>query len=349
MTMADIAQPSTVSHHQPENSPTSPQPIARVRDLSVEFATQSGWHRVVNGISLDLIPGRILGIVGESGSGKSVTSLAMMRLLPARGARISTGFVEFEGVDMSSMNKQQLAGIRGNRMSMIFQEPMLSLNPAFTVGEQIAETVRRHLGLARKPAWAHAVDMLDQVGIPNARGRANRYPHEFSGGMRQRVMIAIAIACKPRLLIADEPTTALDVTIQAQILELLREMCIAGDLAMMFITHDMGVVADICDDVAVMYAGEIVETGNVRELFASPNHPYSEGLLRSVPTLDNRGQLISIPGSTPAPWELPTGCRFHTRCPYVQEDCLTESPKLMSVEGTYTRCIRRNHIQLGRA
>ncbi|MHA6695255.1 ABC transporter ATP-binding protein [Homoserinimonas sp. A520] len=324
----------------------SGSPIVSVRDLSVEFATSHGWQRVVSDVSLDLHPGRILGIVGESGSGKSVTSLAMMRLLPKQGSRVSSGSIAVDGQDVLALEGKELARMRGNTMAMIFQEPMTSLNPAFTIGEQISETVRRHKGLSRKDAWKRAVQSLDEVGIPNAADRAKRYPHEFSGGMRQRAMIAMAISCQPKVLIADEPTTALDVTIQAQILELLRTMCRDHGLAMMFITHNMGVVADLCDDVTVMYAGQIVERAEIHEIFASPKQPYTEGLLRAVPKLEERAELASIPGSTPPPWEMPTGCRFAPRCPYAVTAC-TEAPiPLMQLDDRRHRCIRVNELSL---
>lgn len=345
MTMTNVSPEQVFNAGTPTRAAS--EPIVTVRDLSVEFITEHGWQRVVNDVSLDLVPGKIMGVVGESGSGKSVTSLALMGLLPARGARMARGSIEFDGVDLSTLSKRELADMRGNEMAMIFQEPMTSLNPAFTIGEQIAETVRRHLGLKRKAAWARAVEALDDVGIPNAARRAERYPHEFSGGMRQRAMIAMAISCKPRLLIADEPTTALDVTIQDQILQLLREMCVGGDLAMMFITHDMAVVADICDDVTVMYAGEVVESSSVDSIFAKPQHPYTEGLLRSVPTLGNQGTLISIPGSTPAPWNMPPGCRFHPRCPYGEDSCSDAPLPLSLVGGHPTRCALAAKIYAG--
>ncbi|QIX25542.1 ABC transporter ATP-binding protein [Nocardioides sp. JQ2195] len=323
-------------------------PIVSVENLSVEFVTDHGWQRVLNDVSLEIKPGKVLGVVGESGSGKSVSSLAIMGLLPKTGARISSGSIVVDGVDMRSLDEKQLSRIRGDQMAMIFQEPMTSLNPAFTIGEQIAETVRHHKKVSRKVAWKRAIESLDEVGIPNAAERVRRYPHEFSGGMRQRAMIAMAISCQPKVLIADEPTTALDVTIQDQILQLLRTMCEDHDLAMMFITHNMGVVADICDDVTVMYAGEIVERGEITELFDRPRHPYTEGLLRAVPNLYSRNELISIPGSTPAPWEMPTGCRFEPRCPYAVEACASEPLELHAVDGRLSRCLRTEELTLGR-
>lgn len=330
----------------PADGSAASKPLVSVRDLSVEFATDHGWQRVINNVSLDISPGKILGVVGESGSGKSVTSLAMMRLLPKRGSRIAGGSIQIDGTDMQSIDERGLAAMRGNRMAMIFQEPMTSLNPAFTIGEQIAETVRRHKGLSSKDAWKRAVQCLDEVGIPNAAGRARRYPHEFSGGMRQRAMIAMAISCQPRVLIADEPTTALDVTIQAQILDLLRTMCVDHGLAMMFITHNMGVVADICDDVSVMYAGEIVEHADIYSIFSKPKHPYTEGLLRAVPKLQGRSELASIPGRTPAPWDMPPGCRFEPRCPYAVDACSTNPLPLLQIGDRQSRCLRVDELDL---
>jgi oligopeptide/dipeptide ABC transporter ATP-binding protein len=314
--------------------------LVKVRDLSVEFATDRGWTRVVNQINLDLYPGRIHGLVGESGSGKSVTSLAMMHLLPPKGSRIATGFIEFAGRDLAHMSEREMTKIRGKEMSMIFQEPMTSLNPAFTIGEQIAETIRRHYGVKRSEAWSRAVKALDDVGIPNAAQRAKKYPYEFSGGMRQRAMIAMAISCEPKLLIADEPTTALDVTIQDQILRLLREMCESRDLALMFITHDMGVVSDLCDEVTVMYVGQTVESGDVFQTFENPLHPYTEGLLHSIPTLSGGNELSSIPGGPPMPWNLPQGCRFNPRCPYAEERCCSEEIQMIQLGNRSVRCIR---------
>lgn len=339
---------ATVPRESAPEAPVSKKrtPIFSVKNLSVEFVTEHGWQRVVSDVSLDVAPGQILGVVGESGSGKSVTSLAAMRLLPKDGSRVVSGSIELDGVDVLALPPDKLAALRGDSMAMIFQEPMTSLNPAFTIGEQIAETVRRHKGLSRKAAWKRAVQSLDEVGIPNAAGRAKRYPHEFSGGMRQRAMIALAISCDPKVLIADEPTTALDVTIQAQILDLLRTMCREQDLAMVFITHNMGVVAELCDDVAVMYAGQIVERADVFTLFDKPKHPYTEGLMRAVPKLQARSELASIPGTTPPPWDLPRGCRFQPRCPYAVAACALAPVELVQSDGHAHRCIRSSELNL---
>lgn len=321
-------------------------PAFEVDDLAVQFATDHGWVTVVDGVSFEVQRGEVLGLVGESGSGKSVTNLAAIGLLPRHGARIARGSVKLDGQQLVGMAKRQLEDLRGDRVAMIFQEPMTSLNPAFTVGDQISEVLRRHQGLGRKSASIAAAKALDRVGIPNARERAKSYPHEFSGGMRQRVMIAMSIACEPSVLIADEPTTALDVTIQAQILDLLREMKSELGMAMVFITHNMGVVAEICDRVAVMYAGQIVEQASGLELFAKPRHPYTEGLLRSMPQLRERsGQLSSIPGTTPPPWNLPGGCRFMPRCPYAQSAC-AEPIELVEQGGRLIRCHRADELQL---
>ena len=322
--------------------------VLRVRDLEVQFATDHGWATVVEGVSFDVPKGGTVGLVGESGSGKSVTSLAVMGLIPSPPGRITRGSIELEGQNLVGLSEAELSRLRGNAMSMVFQEPMSSLNPAYTVGDQIRETVRRHRNVSRKQANLRAIEMLDLVGIPNAPRRVNSYPHEFSGGMRQRVMIAMALSCDPALLIADEPTTALDVTIQAQILDLLKSMQAELGMAVLFITHDLGVVADICDEVLVMYAGQIVERSEIFGLYRRPQHPYSEGLLSSMPQIGGRGEeLVSIPGTTPAPWAMPAGCRFHPRCSYATEMCRSGDPQLISLpDGRASRCIRVNDLNL---
>ncbi len=321
--------------------------VFAVKDLSVEFATRHGWVDVVDGVSFELRRGETLAIVGESGSGKSVTSLACMGLLP-RAGRVSNGSVELEGVDLTSLSDQEMSRVRGDSIAMVFQEPMTSLNPAFRVGDQIAEVVRRHREFSRTEAHARAVEMLDLVGIPRAEQRSRDYPHEFSGGMRQRVMIAMALACDPGVVIADEPTTALDVTIQAQVLDLLSSMRSQLGMGLLFITHDLGVVADIADRVIVMYGGQLVEEGTVDDLFENPKHPYTEGLLRSMPTTGSRGnRLGSIPGQPPDPWAKPAGCRFAPRCPYAVERCRTEVPELVPVgPAAASRCLRVSEISL---
>ncbi|GEL21210.1 ABC transporter ATP-binding protein [Pseudonocardia sulfidoxydans NBRC 16205] len=321
----------------------SPEPLLRIRDLRIEFADDDGWQRVVDGAHLDVRPGGARALVGESGSGKTVTALAVMGLLPRRHSRIPTGRIELAGQNLLDLTERQLRPIRGTELAMIFQEPMTSLNPAYTVGEQIAETVRVHTGASRKDAWRRAVEVLGEVGIPAAARRAAEYPHTFSGGMRQRVMIAMAISCRPKLLIADEPTTALDVTVQAAILALLRELQETTSMAVLLVTHDLGVVADFCDDVTVMYAGQPVEEADTVELFASPRHPYTSGLLRAMPQSAHPGlDLSSIPGVVPRADRMPPGCRFHPRCSHAQEGlCDIVEPDLLPLDGTRaSRCLR---------
>ena len=317
------------------------EPLLRVRDLKTYFVTEhgSGTARAVDGVSFDVYPGETLGIVGESGCGKTVTSLSILRLIPEPPGHIRPGsFIEFEGRNLLTLAPKELRAVRGNRIAMIFQEPMTSLNPVFTVGHQIAEAAIVHQGLGRKPARARAIEMLRLVGIPDPSERVDHYPHQMSGGMRQRVMIAMALICHPQLLIADEPTTALDVTIQAQILELLDRLQREIGMAVMLITHDLGVVAGSADRVVVMYAGQVVEQAPTGELFARPQHPYTEGLLASVPRLDTRvsqvrGRLHSIPGQVPAATAWPAGCRFHPRCPYAWDRCAAEEPPLLDSAG----------------
>ncbi len=324
------------------------EPVLRVTDLEVQFATDQGWATVVDGVSFEVPKGGTIGLVGESGSGKSVTSLAVMGLIPSPPGRITKGAIELEGRNLVGLSESDLSSLRGNAMSMVFQEPMSSLNPAYTVGDQIRETVRRHRKVSRKQAHQRAVEMLDLVGIPNAARRVSSYPHEFSGGMRQRVMIAMALSCDPSLLIADEPTTALDVTIQAQILDLLKAMQAELGMAILFITHDLGVVADICDEVMVMYAGQIVERSEIYGLYRKPQHPYSEGLLSAMPQIGGHNEeLTSIPGTTPAPWAMPTGCRFHPRCSYASEVCTQGEPQLLELDGgRASRCLKVAELEL---
>jgi len=313
------------------------EPLLRVRDLKTYFVTEqgSGTARAVDGVSFELFPGETLGIVGESGCGKTVTSLSVLRLIPEPPGHIRPGsFIEFEGRNLLTLEPRELRAIRGNQIAMIFQEPMTSLNPVFTVGDQIAEAAIVHQGLSRGAARTRAIEMLKLVGIPDPAERVDHYPHQMSGGMRQRVMIAMALVCHPKLLIADEPTTALDVTIQAQILELLDRLQAELGMAVMLITHDLGLVAGSADRVVVMYAGQVVEQAPTAELFAHPLHPYTEGLLASVPRLDApaaraRGRLHSIPGQVPAATAWPGGCRFHPRCPYVWDRCRQEAPPLL--------------------
>ena len=309
------------------NKPFERRPVLEVTGFSLKFSRDPKAPNLVDDVSLSVNAGETLCVVGESGCGKSVTSLALMGLLPSPPANVVAGTAMFDGRDLFAMPERELADVRGNRMSMIFQEPMTSLNPAFTVGHQIAECVERHRGLKRAEARAEALAMLRLVRIPAPETRLDAYPHELSGGMRQRVMIAMALANRPQLLIADEPTTALDVTIQAQVLSLVRNLQAETGTAMILITHDLGVVAEVADHVAVMYAGRIVEYGPVAEIFDDPQHPYTIGLMGAIPSVGKReGQLATIRGSVPSPERMPKGCRFAPRCPFVEARCIDETP-----------------------
>jgi len=316
--------------------------VLEVKNLKTVFFTNSGLFKAVDDVSFTVKRGETLAIVGESGCGKSVTALSLMRLVPDPPGRIVGGSVTLEGTDLLALNEAEMRAVRGNRISMIFQEPMTSLNPVMRIGDQIVEAVRLHRNIPAREARTIAVEMLRLVRIPEPARRAKEYPHQLSGGMRQRAMIAMALACRPALLIADEPTTALDVTIQAQILELMRDLKASTGIAIILITHDLGVVAEICDHVAVMYAGEIVEYAPVGALFAAPQHPYTIGLLGSIPRLDAKAEeLAAIEGMVPDMAELPTGCRFAPRCPFVRERCRQASPPLAVVgAGHRSRCIR---------
>ncbi|HZR84372.1 MAG TPA: ABC transporter ATP-binding protein [Candidatus Binatia bacterium] len=306
-------------------------PLLDVRDLAVAFETPRGTVRAVDGVSFAIARGATLGLVGESGSGKSVTSLAILRLLD-ESARILRGEVWLEGRNLLELPESELREVRGGRIAMIFQEPSTSLDPVFTVGSQIVEAIRLHRPVGRRAAWAEAVEALRMVEIPDPERRVRSYPHELSGGMKQRVMIAIALSCRPALLIADEPTTALDVTIQAQVLALLRDLKQRLGMSMMLITHDLGVVANEADEVAILYAGRIVERAPVRELFRAPAHPYTAALLQSLPRLrERRSRLVAIPGVVPDPARLPSGCRFRDRCPIARERCAAEDPVLRPI------------------
>ena len=312
---------------------TANEALLEVEDLRVEFTTRRGIVHAVNGISFAIAPGQTLGIVGESGCGKSVTSLAILGLLAGNG-RIRSGRALFEGRDLITLKDRPLRKIRGREIAMIFQDPMTSLNPVLTIGRQIRESLQTHLGLDRKQAEARAVELLEQVGIPEAGDRVGDYPHQFSGGMRQRAMIAMALACEPKLLIADEPTTALDVTIQAQILRLLSELVRERDTALIMITHDLGVVAGMCERVNVMYAGMFMETGSASQLFARPRHPYTLGLLQSIPRLDaaRKARLQPIPGNPRDMLAPPAACPFQPRCRYEVELSSQEVPPLVEIE-----------------
>ncbi|MBC8089918.1 MAG: ABC transporter ATP-binding protein [Phycisphaerae bacterium] len=319
---------------------TAGAPLLAVNGLRVYFATPEGVARAVDGVSFTVAAGETVGLVGESGCGKSVTALSLLRLVPPPGRIESGSSIRFDGKDLATLPAEQLRQLRGNRLAMIFQEPMTALNPVLTVGDQVAEVVRVHTNASRSEAWDRAVKMLAQTGIPDPAARAKQYPHELSGGMRQRVMIAMALILDPQLVIADEPTTALDVTIQAQILELLREMRDRTGLALLLITHDLGVVAEMASRVIVMYAGEIVEEAPVNALFDNPSHPYSEGLLAAIPRLgEETDRLRTIRGTVPPPTAWPSGCRFRDRCPYAFERCVTEAPALLQVaSGHRARC-----------
>ena len=315
--------------------------LLELRGLTVDFATDDGVVHAVDGIDLALGRGRTLGLVGESGCGKSVTSLAIMGLLPPENAKVG-GQVVFEGRDLLTLDAHLIRDLRGARLAMIFQEPMTSLNPSYTIGDQIIEAIQRHQALDKAAARARAIEVLKLVRIPSPEKRIDDYPHKLSGGMRQRAMIAMALACGPQLLIADEPTTALDVTIQAQILDLMRGLRRDTGTAIILITHDLGVVAEMADDVAVMYAGQIVERAAVCDLFARPEHPYTVGLLGSIPRLDEkRERLPSIEGRVPDMTRPPDGCRFAARCPFVEPECTAAPPALVEVApGHLSRCRR---------
>ena len=308
--------------------------LLEVRDLRTVFRGDHGEFAVVDGVSFSLEAGRTLAIVGESGCGKSVTSLSIMGLLPKPNGRVAAGSIRFEGRELVGASESVMQDLRGNGMAMIFQEPMSSLNPSFTVGDQIMEGLLRHRGMSRAQARERAIEMLRKVRIPAPEQRIDEYPHKLSGGMRQRVMIAMGLACEPRLLIADEPTTALDVTIQAQILELMRLLQQETGTAIVLITHDLGVVAEVADEVVVMYAGRVVERAPVQALFDEPQHPYTVGLLGSIPRLDgDQHRLTSIEGQVPAPGELPTGCSFAERCPFADARCRASVPPLRELGG----------------
>jgi oligopeptide/dipeptide ABC transporter ATP-binding protein len=311
--------------------------LLEVNDLCTHFFTREGVVQAVDGLSFSLEKGKTLGIVGESGSGKSVTALSLMGLIPRPPARIVNGSVVFEGRDLVQLTETELEDVRGREIAMIFQDPMTSLNPTLRIGTQITEVIRRHLGMSDREARKRAVELLDEVHIPDAANRLDDYPHRYSGGMRQRVMIAIALACNPKLLIADEPTTALDVTVQAQVLDLLEELRQSHDMAMIIITHDMGVVAEAADDIIVMYAGQIVEHAGVLDLFDNPEHPYTEALLGALPQIEGEGiregRLTAIPGRPPDMIDPPEACRFAPRCPYASRDdtCATSAPELREI------------------
>jgi oligopeptide/dipeptide ABC transporter ATP-binding protein len=327
--------------------------LLEVSDLQTHFFTRAGVVRAVDGISFSVETGKTLGIVGESGCGKSVTALSIMGLIPRPPARIVGGSVLFDGRDLTKLSNRQLEDVRGRQISMIFQDPMTSLNPTLSIGTQITETLRRHFDISKEQARKRAVELLEEVHIPDAARRLNDYPHRYSGGMRQRVMIAIALSCNPRLLIADEPTTALDVTVQAGILDLLYELRELHEMAMVLITHDMGVVAEAADEVAVMYAGQVVEYSSAEEIFAHPEHPYTEALLGALPHVESANvrneRLTAIPGRPPDLIEPPSACRFAPRCPYsgLGDTCSTVAPELREIRPGHL--VRSSHPTSERA
>ena len=332
----------------------SDKTLLELSNMTTVFDTENGPVRAVDNLSLTIKRGETLAVVGESGSGKSVTSLSIMQLL-AEGGRVESGSIRFDGEELLGKSDYQMRRIRGNRIAMIFQEPMTSLNPVYKVGEQIVEAIVLHQDKGRKQAWKQAVELLELVGIPDPGARADAYPHELSGGMRQRVMIAMALSCRPELLIADEPTTALDVTIQAQILELIRDLQKEIGMSVLFITHDLGVVAEVADRVVVMYAGRAVETADVFSLFETPRMPYTKGLMDSIPELGRLAEqgsvrLQAIPGNVPSPMALPPGCAFHPRCRHARDICTKSRPELEPTDTSehLVRCIRWREIGLTR-
>jgi len=315
--------------------------LLEVRDLTIHFFTEEGVVRAVENVSFEIYPGEVLGLVGESGCGKSVTGLSLLRLIPIPPGRIVSGDILFDGRSLLPLEEKEMEKVRGNDISMIFQEPMTSLNPVFTIGDQIMEAVILHQGLDKTEARKRAIEMLDRVKIPSPEKRIDSYPHQLSGGMRQRAMIAMALSCQPKLLIADEPTTALDVTIQAQVLQLLKEIQMEMGMSVMLITHDLGVVSEIADRVAVMYAGRIFEYGPIEAIFGKMRNPYTRGLMSSIPQLaEKKGRLNPIPGQVPDPMNLPAGCKFHPRCYMMIEDCKKGEPMFQVNGDHFSRCIR---------
>jgi len=314
--------------------------LLQIRDLRTYFFTLSGVVRAVDGISFDLAPGETLGLVGESGCGKSVTALSIMRILPEPAGRIAGGSILFRGKELTALPEKEMEKIRGEKIAMVYQEPMTALNPAFTIGDQLGEVFRFHQGLGKREALQKAVDLLQQVGIPSPGTRVKDYPHQLSGGMRQRAVIAMAMACSPEILIADEPVTALDVTIQAQILDLILNLRSGMGMSLILISHDLGVVANMVKRVIVMYAGRIVESAGVQEVFRSPLHPYTRGLFQSIPRIGRRvDNLPEIPGTVPNLLNLPAGCKFANRCPEVMDRCRAEEPPLFAAgDGHFSRC-----------
>ena len=326
-------------------SETSTTPLLSVKNLVVEFSTRHGPVRAVDNISFDVYPNETVGIVGESGCGKTVTGLTLLRLIPMPPGRIVQGSIEFRGKDITRLSEKEMQAMRGADISMIFQEPMTALNPVFTVGNQMVDVIRRHKNLTRNQARTQAIDMLDKVGIPAPRKRIDEYPHQLSGGMRQRVMIAMALSCDPKLLVADEPTTALDVTTQAQVMEQIVKLQDEFHMSVILVTHDLGVVAESCDRAIVMYCGNIIETAPIQDLFEQPHNPYTKGLLESIPRIREQKmkQLPIIPGMVPDLLHLPPGCRFADRCSRMTDRCNQEKPLLEPVEGSGDRRVACYH------
>ena len=318
--------------------------LLRITDYVVEFKTENGTKQAINHLNLTIHKGESLGLVGEAGAGKTITALGVLRLLPKHSAKIKSGIIEFHGEDMAKFSERRLREIRGDKISMIFQNPLTSLNPVFTVGEQIAMVLRKHKNIGNKQAMEEAGKLMETVGI--AKERINDYPHQFSGGMRQRIGIAAALACSPELLIADEPTTALDVTIQAQILELMKKLQKQYDTSLLMITHNLGIISELCKNVAVMYAGAIIEYGSVKEVFTNPMHPYTKGLLGAIPTLDDQKErLVAIPGEVANPYHLPKGCSFNPRCECKNADCAEEIPPMIKInESHYVSCFHCGEV-----
>ncbi|MFQ5654528.1 MAG: ABC transporter ATP-binding protein [Planctomycetota bacterium] len=344
---ADRSPPGVGGGPGPPGGSGGQEILLDIRDLCTWFYTDEGIAKAVDGVSFSIRKGETLGVVGESGCGKSVTAMSCLKLIPEPPGRIVRGEVIFKGRNLLDLPEAEMRKIRGNEISVIFQEPMTSLNPVFRVGSQIAEALILHQGLSKREARLRTIDLLDKVGIPSPASRVDEYPHQMSGGMKQRVMIAMALACDPALLIADEPSTALDVTIQAQILDLLRELKRREGMAILLITHDLGVIAEMADHVAVMYAGKVVEFAAAEELFLNPKHPYSVGLFRSLPRLGTaRAKLDVIPGSVPNPLEFPEGCKFWPRCPHAKVACRAAEPELRGVGDEHTAaCLRIDEIE----
>jgi len=321
--------------------------LVEVKNLKTYFYTNRGVLKAIDGVDFEIYPGETLGLVGESGCGKSVTALSIMRLIQEPPGRIVDGEVWFKGRDLLKLKPEEMRRIRGNDISMIFQEPMTSLNPVFTVGNQISEAILLHKDVSKKEAMVQTVEMLRKVNIPIPEQRVNEYPHQLSGGMRQRIMIAMALSCAPQLLIADEPTTALDVTIQAQVLDLMNNLKDKFDMSIIIITHDLGVIAEIADRVAIMYAGDVVECTDIKTLFSNYKHPYTYGLINCVPQIDQEvNRLITIPGTVPSYYNLPRGCRYSTRCPLADDDCFIQKPEIEEVEkGHKVRCWHHDKVE----